>query len=141
MSSSEPAARASSSARVTADWLTALVRDFPGAEAGVKPEWDVCVLSVEGKIFGLFSENSGEQLLTLKGDPLENEALRQTYPEVIPGYHMNKRHWNSVRLGVSSLPLDHVSELVEASYDLVFASLTKRLQRELRERHVILRAQ
>ena len=126
--------------RVDAEWLSALVASFPGAAAGVKPEWDVFALAVEGKNFGLLGSNSGETILTLKGDPLENEALRQEFPEVIPGYHMNKRHWNSIRLEKSRLPLDHIAELVEASYDLVFAGLTQRVQRELRQRHTIVRA-
>lgn len=125
---------------VDPEWLAALVATFPGAIAGVKPEWDVFALSVEGKNFGLLGSNSGEPILTLKGDPLENEALRQEFPEVIPGYHMNKRHWNSIRLERSRLPLDHIAELVEASYDLVFAGLTQRVQRELRQRHTIVRA-
>ena len=126
--------------RVDEEWLAELVTAFPGAEAGPKLEWEVFALSVEGKIFGLLGENSGAMILTLKGDPLENEALRQEFPEVTPGYHMNKRHWNSIQLERSRLSPDHVAELVEASYDLVFAGLTKRVQRELRERHRIIRA-
>ena len=55
-------------------------------------------------------------------------------------YHMNKKHWNSVLLETATLSPEHIAELVEASYDLVFAGLTKRRQGELRERHAILRA-
>lgn len=116
-------------------WLTELVTPWPGAEAAEKPEWETFVLTVAGKIFGIFGVGSGELLLTFKGDPLDNEALRQAYPEVVPGYHVNKKHWNSVRLETSTLSRDHLVELIEESYALVFASLTRQLQAELREAH------
>lgn len=112
-------------------WLTELVTAWPGAEAAEKPEWETFVLTVAGKIFGIFGVGSGELLLTFKGDPLDNEALRQAYPEVVPGYHVNKKHWNSVRLGISTLEPEHLAEMIEESYSLVFASLTKRLQAEI----------
>ena len=117
------------------DWLTEIVSQWPGAEAAVKPEWDTFVLTVGGKIFGLFGAGSGEYLITLKGDPLENVGLREAFAEIIPGYHVNKKHWNSVRLEASSLGREHLAELIEESYALVFASLTKKLQAELREIH------
>lgn len=116
-------------------WLTDLVAAWPGAEAAEKPEWETFVLTVAGKIFGIFGVGSGELLLTLKGDPLDNEALRQEFPEVVPGYHVNKKHWISVRLADSTLSRDHLAELTEESYALVFATLTKKLQAELRETH------
>lgn len=116
-------------------WLTELVTAWPGAEAAEKPEWETFVLTVAGKIFGIFGVGSGELLLTLKGDPLDNEALRQEFPEVVPGYHVNKKHWISVRLADSTLSRDHLAELIEESYALVFATLTKKLQAELREIH------
>lgn len=118
-------------------WLTELVSAWPGAEAAEKPEWETFVLTVAGKIFGIFGVGSGELLLTLKGDPLDNVALRQAYPEVVPGYHVNKKHWNSVRLDISTLSRAHLSELVQESYALVFASLSKKLQQEIREAHRI----
>lgn len=118
-------------------WLNATVQAWPGAEAGVKPEWGTFVLTVGGKLFGLFGDASGEPLLTVKGDPLDNEALRQSFAEVLPGYHTNKRHWVSVRLDprVCTLSREHLAELLEESYALVFASLTRQLQAELSESH------
>lgn len=113
------------------DWLTEIVSQWSGAEAAVKPEWDTFVLTVGGKIFGLFGAGSGEYLITLKGDPLENVGLREAFAEIIPGYHVNKKHWNSVRLGISTLAPEHLAEMIEESYSLVFASLTKRLQAEI----------
>lgn len=114
-------------------WLAETIAPWPGAEAGEKPEWETFVLTVGGKIFGMFGEGSGEWLLTLKGDPLENEGLRLAYPEIIPGYHVNKKHWNSIRLGGPSPSPEHIAEMVEESYSLVFSSLTKKLQAEIVE--------
>lgn len=119
------------------DWLARTVAPWPGASAALKPEWDTFVLTVAGKIFGLFGIGSGELLLTVKGDPLENEALRQEFPEVIPGYHVNKKHWISVRLERCTLSEAHLAELVEESYSLVFASLTKKLQAEISAAHAL----
>lgn len=120
---------------LTEEWLGELVSVFPAAIAAEKPEWETFVLTVAGKVFGMFGGGSGETLLTVKGDPLENEALRQEFAEVIPGYHVNKKHWVSVRLAHSNLGQDHLAELIEESYTLVFASLTKKLQAQLTEEH------
>lgn len=108
-------------------WLAETVREWPGAEAAVKPAWDTFVLTVAGKLFGLYGDASGEPLLTLKGDPLENAALRQAYPEIIPGYHMNKLHWISVRLDPERCTLspEHIAELLAESYTLVFTALPR----------------
>lgn len=117
------------------DWLTETVSEWPGAVAAVKPEWEIFVLSVAGKIFGMFSDMNGEYLLTVKGDPFENAALCEAFDEIIPGYHMNKKHWISVRLETSSLKPEHLAELIEESYALVFAALTKKLRAEILHTH------
>ena len=124
-------AREDKQAVIDEEWLTQIVSQWPGAEAAVKPEWDTFVLTVAGKIFGMFGEGSGEYLITLKGDPLENVGLRAAFAEIIPAYYVNKKHWNSVRLGISTLEPEHLAEMIEESYSLVFASLTKRLQAEI----------
>ena len=69
--------------------------------------------------------------INLKCDPEHAEALRAMYPAVLPGYHMHKRHWNTVILD-DSLPEDLLIEMVDDSYDLVFKSLTKAVQAELK---------
>ncbi len=61
----------------------------------------------------------------------EGEALRSQYDFVRPGYYMNKRHWIAVDL-VDEIPMDEVAELVDESYRLVFESLPKKRQAELR---------
>ena len=69
--------------------------------------------------------------MTVKGDPLENEALCQEFTAVVPGYYSNKRHWISVILAETSFSEARIQELIAESYRLVFGSLTKKMQTEL----------
>ena len=68
--------------------------------------------------------------MSLKCEPDLAERLRATYPEVRPGYHLNKRHWNTVALD-GSLPDGMVADMLEDSYDLVVSALPRRVRREL----------
>ena len=78
---------------------------------------------VGGKIFALLSET--EHRVSLKCDPALAEILRQNFADVIPGYHLNKRHWNTIALG-ASVPDEQVLEMVRHSYELVVSSLPKK---------------
>jgi predicted DNA-binding protein (MmcQ/YjbR family) len=75
-----------------------------------------------GKMFAILVD--GPPRLSLKCDPAVAEALRAAYPAVTPGYHLNKRHWNTVSLD-GSVPDAMVREWIEDSYDLVVAGLTR----------------
>lgn len=73
---------------------------------------------------------AGHPLLTLKCEPETALFLRQQHPEILPGFYMDKRSWNSIRLD-GDLPEDLVRTLCEQSYRLVFQKLTRKLQKEL----------
>lgn len=79
------------------------------------------MFKVGEKVFAIVSDT--EQRISLKGDPEDNVALRQMYPGVTAGYHLNKKHWNTVV--VSEVPLDEVVAMIDASYDVIVASLPK----------------
>jgi predicted DNA-binding protein (MmcQ/YjbR family) len=84
----------------------------------------VSVFKVAGKMFAL-SDLAGDPLrVNLKCDPELAVDLRATYPAVEPGYHMNKRHWNTVVLD-GSLDDELVKQMLEDSYDLVVAALPR----------------
>ena len=83
---------------------------------------EAAVYRVMGKMFALLMD--GPPRLSLKCDPAVAEALRAAYPAVTPGYHLNKRHWNTVLLD-GSVPDATVREWVEDSYDLVVDGLTR----------------
>ncbi len=94
----------------------AAVEDFPFG-----PE--VSVFKVAGKMFALSDLAATPLTVSLKCDPDEAVRLRAEHPAVVPGYHLNKHHWNTVTVG--ELPARMVRELIEDSYDLVVAGLPK----------------
>ncbi|MFF1368212.1 MmcQ/YjbR family DNA-binding protein [Streptomyces virginiae] len=96
--------------------FNAAVEEFP-----FTPE--TSVFKVLGKVFAL-SALDGEPLkVNLKCDPELTVRLREEHEAIVPGYHMNKRHWNTVT--VSGVPDTMLRELVEDSYDLVVAGLPR----------------
>lgn len=88
------------------------------------------VFKVHDKIFALLGLEPPFSI-NLKCDPDRAIELRETYPDVIiPGYHMNKKHWNTVKLD-ANLSKDFISELIDHSYELVTAKLPKKLRDQL----------
>jgi predicted DNA-binding protein (MmcQ/YjbR family) len=86
------------------------------------PEWEV--FKVVGKVFLLATEVPGEPVVTLKCEPEHSQALQQRYEELVPGYHMNKLHWLTIRAG-DAVTRELVDELVRNSYELVVEGLPK----------------
>jgi predicted DNA-binding protein (MmcQ/YjbR family) len=95
-----------------------------GAEETTPFGPDTLVYKVGGKMFALTSPDEFPARLNLKCDPERAIALRDEYESIIPGYHMNKRHWNTLVLD-GSLPSSLVRELIDHSYELVVKSLPK----------------
>lgn len=85
---------------------------------------DTLVFKVGGKMFALCSLKSFESV-NLKCIPEKAIELREQYPDVLPGYHMNKKHWNTVRVN-SSVSDKKVLEWTEESYQLVKSGLPKK---------------
>jgi predicted DNA-binding protein (MmcQ/YjbR family) len=103
---------------------------LPGAEETFPFGPENSVFKVAGKMFAL-SRLKGKPLrVSLKCEPALAEGLRGAHEEIIPGYHLNKRHWNTVYLN-GSLGDQMVVEMIEDSYDLVVAKLPKSKQAEL----------
>ncbi|MDX1271720.1 MmcQ/YjbR family DNA-binding protein [Bizionia paragorgiae] len=95
---------------------------------------DTLVFKVAGKMFlltGLKTWEKGNPFLNLKCDPEYAEALRSDYESIQPGYHMSKKHWNSVYLNHNELQPQFVLKLIDDSYNLIVDSLTKKLRQEL----------
>ena len=93
------------------------VEDFPfGSE--------VAVYKVRDKIFALIVINNNEARINLKCDPLEAEQLRMVFDAVLPGYHMNKKHWNTVVIN-GSIPDNEVQRMIDNSYALIIKKLGK----------------
>ena len=85
---------------------------------------EVLVFKVGGKIFALASLDEVPATVNLKCDPDLALELRDRYEEVRPGYHMNKKHWNTVELE-GGVPTAELRRMIDHSYELVVASLPK----------------
>ena len=88
------------------------------------------VFKVGNKMFALTDDSSADVRMNLKCDPLYALELRSIYGEVKAGYHMSKKHWNAVTCN-KEVEDRLVFEWIDDSYDLVFSSLTKKLQNEI----------
>jgi len=100
---------------------------LPHAEETTPFGPDVLVYKVAGKMFALTVPEDHPPTANLKCDPDRAIELRDRYEEVQPGYHMNKRHWNTITLE-GRLPNALIEELIRHSYELVVASLPKKLR-------------
>lgn len=101
-------------------------QELPGAELGhpFGEDWDV--YKVRGKVFMLLTDVPGEPMVTLKSRPEDSAELRRAYDCITPGYHMNKRHWITLRAG--DLDDQLVEDLVTESYLLVVEGLRRDLR-------------
>lgn len=103
-------------------------RDYCLAKPGTTEEMpfdeDTLVFKVSGKMFALCSLSEYEKGIALKCDPEEAVLLREQYTQVLPGYHMSKKHWNTV-LPEAGLTLEFIKSLIDQSYALVVAKLPK----------------
>ena len=89
------------------------------------------VFKVMGKIFALLDLEYPHSI-NLKCDPVRAIELREIYDEIIPGYHMNKQHWNTVDL-TGTLDDKFVQELIDHSYELVINHLPNKTKKELEQ--------
>ncbi|MCC5941141.1 MAG: MmcQ/YjbR family DNA-binding protein [Balneolaceae bacterium] len=97
---------------------------LPGATEDLPFDENTLCFKVKGKIFSICDLDEFESI-NLKCDPVKAIELRETYPGVvIPGYHMNKKHWNTVIMK-NNIPDDLIEEWIVDSYKLVVAKLPK----------------
>jgi predicted DNA-binding protein (MmcQ/YjbR family) len=103
---------------------------FTGAEETFPFGAETSVFKVAGKMFALSQLGAESLRVSLKCEPELAEALRGAHAAVLPGYHLNKRHWNTVIID-GSLPDDAVRDMIEDSYDLVVSTLPEARRRAL----------
>ncbi|WP_143872582.1 MmcQ/YjbR family DNA-binding protein [Catenovulum sediminis] len=106
----------------------AAVREYPFGP-------DVAVYKVKNKMFATLSYGKLGALdahynMNLKCEPQQAIALRDIFASVIPGYHMNKKHWNTIILD-GSIPEGEITRMIDHSYQLVVSKLTKKEQASL----------
>jgi predicted DNA-binding protein (MmcQ/YjbR family) len=91
---------------------------MPGAKFDYPFGENIAVYKVNDKMFALVAENKTPVQISLKCDPLLAETLREKYDTVMPGYHLNKKHWNTILL-TGQLPWEEAQGLIRHSYHLV----------------------
>jgi predicted DNA-binding protein (MmcQ/YjbR family) len=114
-------------------WLDEYCLAKVGAVKDYKEEWQATRYLVGGKMFAMCGGDKFDKpIVTLKLEPSFGEALRKEYEDIVPGYYMNKEHWNSLYLE-GSVPDDILKTMVDESYKLIFAGLTKKAQTQILE--------
>lgn len=117
-------------------FIPELCLSMTGAVEEYKASWDAVLYRVRGKIFVLVGEDHlGNPYMNIKSRHDEVAPLYDRYDALSPGYHMNKRHWTTLRLD-RDCPEELVRRLIMRSYELVVAGLPKREQAALREEEV-----
>ncbi|MGB5050402.1 MAG: MmcQ/YjbR family DNA-binding protein [Caldilineaceae bacterium] len=112
------------------DPLRAFLLSKPGTTEETPFGPEVLVFKVLGKMFALVPWQETPLSISLKCEPNLALLLRGTYAAVTPGYHMNKRHWNTVVLD-GEVPEDEVEDMIDESYALVVKGLTKAQRAQL----------
>lgn len=104
---------------------------FKGAEEKMPFDNKTLVFTVKGKMF-CATDIEDYELINIKCNPEEAVLLREKYEDVIPGYYMNKNHWNSIKTK-GNIPDKLIEDWIKKSYDLVVAGLPKKIRNELAE--------
>ena len=110
--------------------LRELCMEFSGAEESYPFSPGASVFKVRGKIFAIAHLDASPPRISLKCEPELAVQLRNDWPAITAGYHLNKRHWNTV-LADGSIPPPMMHDMIEDSYDLIVSALPKRVQQEL----------
>lgn len=115
-------------------WLDEFLLHKPGVTKDFKEEWNWIRYQIGGKMFAAvcLGEDDEPYYITLKLEPAEGDFFRSQYEDIIPGYYMNKVHWNSVQAD-GAVPDDLLKDLLEKSYQLVLQGLSKKKQKEILE--------
>ena len=113
-------------------WIDEYLMAKPGVTRDLQKDWNWIRYQIGGKMFAAIclDEENRPYYITMKLDPLEGETLRQQYEDILPGYYMNKLHWNSVRPD-GAVPDALMRHMLDQAYTLVLHGLSKKRQAEL----------
>lgn len=115
-------------------WIDEYLLNKRGVTKDIQKDWNWIRYQIGGKMFAAIclGENDEPYYITLKLEPSEGDFLRTQYEDIIPGYYMNKIHWNSVKPD-GEVPDDLLKDLLDKSYQLVLEGFSKKKQREILE--------
>jgi predicted DNA-binding protein (MmcQ/YjbR family) len=102
-----------------------------GVEEDYKEEWDAIRYSIRGKMFALVGNDAAnEPIISVKLEPEYGIELRDRFKDIVPGYYLNKTHWNSLYLN-GNVPEETLKRMLDQSYELILNSLSKKTQKEI----------
>lgn len=98
--------------------------ELPKAKVYYRQDWEILYFDLYGKMFGLMTQEiTDSSTITLKGLPEKNEELREIYSDITPGYHTNKKHWNTIKLATTQLSDEEIEKMIRLSHRLVVKNL------------------
>ena len=114
------------------EWMDEYLLEKKAVTKDFKEEWNWVRYLIGGKMFAALclGEDGKPYYITLKLEPVEGEFLRSQYPDIVPGYYMNKVHWNSIKPD-GEVPDELLKDMLDKSYQLVLKGFSKRRQEEL----------
>ncbi len=115
------------------EWLDEYLLNKRGVTKDLQKDWNWLRYNIGGKMFAalcLEHQSNIPYYITLKSEPEEGIFLREQYEDIIPGYYMNKTHWNSVKPD-GNVPDSLLKDLLDKSYELVLSGFSKKQQREI----------
>lgn len=115
-------------------WIDEYLLSKTGVSKDLQKDWNWVRYQIGGKMFAALclGENDEPYYITLKLEPSEGEFLRTQYEDIIPGYYMNKMHWNSIKPD-GEVPDELLKDLLDKSYQLVLGGFSKKKQKEILE--------
>lgn len=113
-------------------WLDEFLLNKPGVIKDLQPEWNWIRYKIQDKMFAAvcLDSSNAPHYITLKLEPSEGDFLRKQFDDIIPGYYMNKTHWNSVKAD-GNIPDELLKDLLDKSYSLVLQGFSKKKQKEI----------
>ena len=114
------------------EWMDEYLLEKKAVTKDLKEEWNWVRYMIGGKMFAALCLDDDDKpyYITLKLEPVEGEFLRSQYPDIIPGYYMNKVHWNSIKPD-GEVPDELLKDMLDKSYQVVLKGFSKKRQEEL----------
>ena len=115
-------------------WFEEYCTSKKGAYKEYKEEWGAFRYMIRDKMFCMHGgDKEGKEIITLKLEPMHGQFLREQYNGVIiPGYYMNKEHWNSVYVD-GDVPDEVLRDMADKSYELILGAFSKKAQNEIEQ--------
>lgn len=112
-------------------WMDAYCLAKAGVTKDYQLDWEATRYFIGGKMFVMIGgDRDGKPIITMKLEPAFGELLRSQFQDIVPGYHMNKIHWNSLYIG-GQVPDSVLRDMLDNAYQMVFATLSAKTRQAI----------